>query len=897
MIQNLSRMAWAVVLALLFVPAVASASAQSQFPTALTSTEFEALLPRIGVPDAQRAAAMAEYDRYQRVTSELRSGAIERYFKDQPEGGMAFGMGNDERPADEVRNQVRTYRSLLAQWDTLENALIDSLVALGADGTKLDRARRSLELRRIEQSTSDAFMTRVGSLSDLWSIAERSTKDLDPSQLKQIEDRIGAREAEYVDAVRAIRTAALEQPERLIELRAKAVADHPRPSAEAMQQQMERAQEQGAEMDPDEFSKGFEAHFRAMAGAFQRSREPVQAARTRATRLGASILSDAFQGIPQPRGAAAWLALIRASGMGGMGGMGIDDGGVIRLVESKAANAPLTPEQDQAIAAAFAAWQASVLGALNDQGPMAFLGDDSENIQEVFRKRVEEAHVRTSALKTGVRAAFGLPPEPEPKQIAQDAPDDGAVPGDGGEPVGVTVEVGVAIAAGAGDDGAVVAGGDVVMLDMSGEGLEGLLAGQAMLGQGDVRPTIQPITKQELRELLAVCGSSESVKPVVAQLHADYLEVASVVKDQFDAAPSAQMSFGPRGATSPTKEDIAAKYEAVRTAVGAMQRADADFFTDLAAVIDEACVRQQAQFRERTLTRAGAGGAGSGMVLGMVNGNRAGPFVDPESVIRAAVTNGDVDAAAATTLREHVSTQGHEPILAALKNQFEVTMSKGRELALLEADLFKSAANGEGGGSMTIDDSATQRLQEAGEAMGNASSETADRARQVLDALPALLKEPQRPGFLRAADVVRYPDTFKDPTDMGPMFAKALALEGLDTAAVSAITGQRAEYLLAYAKLRDQLVEVRPKTTMPAFSGADAAGPDDFQARMNASQAAQRQLKQLKTDRDELNRRTMRQLQSALGEERAKAIGDLPAQRKGRGLSIPGLEGVQITVP
>jgi len=41
----------------------------------------------------------------------------------------------------------------------------------------------------------------------------------------------------------------------------------------------------------------------------------------------------------------------------------------------------------------------------------------------------------------------------------------------------------------------------------------------------------------------------------------------------------------------------------------------------------------------------------------------------------------------------------------------------------------------------------------------------------------------------------------------------------------------------------------------------------------------------------------MRQLQSALGEERAKAIGELPLQRKGRGLSIPGLEGVQITVP
>jgi len=897
MIQNLSRMAWAVVLALLLVPAVAPVSAQSQFPTALTSTEFEALLPRVGLPDAQRAAAMAEYDRYQRATSELRSGSIERYLKDQPEGGMAFGMGNDERPADEVRNQVRTYRSLLAQWDTLENALIDSLGALGTDGTKLDRVRRALELRRIEQSTSDAFMMRAGSQADLWAITERSTKDLDPSQLMQIEERIGAREAQYVDAVRAIRTAALEQPERLIELRAKAMTDHPRPSAEAMQQQMEQAQEQGAEIDPNEFSKGFEAHFRAMAGAFQQSREPVQAARTRATRLGATILSDAFQGIPQPRGASAWLTFIRASGTGAFG---IDDGGAIRLVESMAAKAPLTPEQDQAVAAAFATWQASVLGALNDQGPMAFLGDDAENIQEVFRKRAEESKARTTALKTAVRAAFGLSLEPEPVQIVQDAPDGGAAAGDGGEPVGVTVRVGVAIAGGDATDGAVAVGGDAVVLDMSGDGLEGLVAGEdggPMLWQGAGRPTIQPITKQELQELLDLCGSAESVKPVVTQLHADYLEVASSVKEQLDAAPSAQMSFGPNGATPPSKEDIAAKYEALRTGLGAMERADADFFADLAAVVDEGCVRQQAQFRARSLARAGCGGAGSSMAFGMMSGNRSGPFVDPESVIRAAVTDGAIDAAAATALRDHVASQGHEPILAALKNQFEVTMSKGRELALLEADLFKPAANGDAGVAMAIDESASQRMQEAGEAMGNARSEAAARARQVLDALPALLKEPQRPGFLRAADVVRYPETFKDPTDMEPMFSKALALDGLDTAATGAITAQRSEYRAAYAKLRDQLAEVRPKTAMPDFSGADEGGMEDFQARMNASQAAQRQLRQLKTDRDELNRRTMRQLQAALGEERAKAIGDLPAQRKGRGLSIPGLEGVQITVP
>jgi hypothetical protein len=895
MTQNLSRMAWAVVLALLLVPAVAPASAQYQFPTALTSTEFEALLPRVGVPDAQRAAAMAEYDRYQRATSELRSGSIERYLKDQPEGGMAFGMGNDERPADEVRNQVRAYRSLLAQWDTLENALVDSLVALGADGTNLDRVRRALELRRIEQSTSDGFMMRAGSQADLWSIAERSTKDLDPSQLKQIDDRIGAREAEYVDAVRAIRTAALEQPERLIELRAKAMADHPRPSAEAMQQQMEQAQEQGGEVDLSEFYKGFEAHLRAMAGAYQQSREPVQAARTRATRLGATILSDAFQGIPQPRGASAWLAFIRASGMGAYG---IDDGGAVRMVEAMAAKAPLTPEQDQAVAAAFATWQASVLGALNEQGPIAFLGDDADNIQEVFRERAEEAKARTTALKTAVRAAFGLSPEPEPVQIVQDVPDGGAAAGDGGEPVGVAVRVGVAIADGAAL--AEIAAEAADELDMSGDGLEGLIAGEdggPMLWQGAGRPTIQPISKQELQELLELCGSSESVKPVVTQLHADYLEVASSVKDQLDAAPSAQMSFGPNGATPPSKEDIAAKYEAVRTAVGAMERADADFFADLAAVVDEGCVRQQAQFRARSLARAGAGGAGSSMVFGMASGNRAGPFVDPELVIRAAVTDGVIDAAAATTLREHVSTQGHEPMLAALKNQFEVTMSKGRELALLEADLFKPAADGAEGAAMMIDDSFSQRMQEAAEAMGNARSVAASRARQVLDALPALLKEPQRPGFLRAADVVRYPETFKDPTDMEPMFAKALALEGLDTAATTAITTQRAEYRTAYAKLRDQLAEVRPKSAMPDFSVADAGGIEDFQALMNASQAAQRQLKQLKTDRDELNRRTMRQLQSALGDERAKAIGELPTQPKGRALSLPGLGGAQITVP
>jgi hypothetical protein len=889
MTQMLIRAAWALVLALSVLPVGRHAVAQSQFPTALTSSEFEALLPRLGVPDAQRAAAMAEYDRYQRATSELRSGAIERYLKDQPGGGALFAMGDDDRSADEVRNRVRTYRSLLAQLDTLENALVDSLPALGADATTVDRVRRAMELRRIEQSTADGFMMRLGSQADLWAIAERSTKDLDPTQRTLIDDRIAAREAEYVEAVRAIRTAAFNQPELLLELKAKANADHPQPSAEAMRQQMEQAHEQGGELDPF-LSRGFEAHFRAMAAAFQQSREPVQAARLRATRLGAGILRDAFQGIPQPRGASAWLAFVRASGSGSFG---IDDGGAIRLVESMVAKAPLTPEQDQAVAAAFDAWQTAVLAALDGQGPLAFMDAGAEEMQATIRKREEAAKARTAALKIGVRSALGLPPEAE--AVAQDAPDGGER--EQGAPVNVAVRVGVAIADGEVGDGDVAVGGNAVVLDMAGEGLEVGDEGGPMLWQGAGRPAIQPLGKQDLQVILELCGPADSVKPVIEQMHADYLEVAGAVTAQLEAAPSAQMSFGPDGPKPPSKDDIAAKYDAVRTALGAMERADADFFADLAAVVDEACVQHQAQFRARALARAGAGGAGGSMAFGMMGAAQSGPFVDPESVIRAAVTDGAIDAAAASMLRGHVAAQGHDAILAALRNQVEVTLSKGRELALLEADLFQPAADGEAGAAMTIDAEASQRMQQAGEAMSTARSEASARARQVLDALPALLKESQRPGFLRAADVVRYPETFKDPTDMEPMFTKALALDGLDTATSSAITTQRTDYRAAYAALRDQLTEVRPKTAMPEFNGGEAGGLEDFQARMNASQAAQRQLRQLKTDRDELNRRTMRQLQATLGEERAKAIGELPEQRKGRGLSIPGLGGVQFTVP
>ncbi|MBM4111378.1 MAG: hypothetical protein FJ254_08505 [Phycisphaerae bacterium] len=895
--RPLSRAAWSIVLALLFVPSVMPVSAQSQFPKALISTEFEAILPRVGLPDAQRVSAMAEYDRYQRATSELRSGSIERYLKDHPDNLTAFSMDDEPRSAEEVRNQVRAYRGLLAQWDTLENALVDSLAALGADGTKLDRVRRSLELRRIEQTTADNFMIRSGTQADLWEIAGRSSKDLDPSLVKTIEDRIAAREAEYVDAVRAIRTAAIEQPERLADLRAKAVANHPRPSAETLQQQMEEAQKQGAEFDPDEWSHGFDGHLQAIAAAFQQSREPIRAARTRAMRLGASILSEAFQGIPQPHGAVAWLAFVRASGPGAFG---VDDGGAIRFVESIAAKTPLTADQDQAVAAAFAAWQTAVLGALSDQEPMQFLGGDSKNIQDGLRKRTEASQARTATLKTGVRAAFGLPPETE--AIAQDEPD-GATDdagGDGGTPVGVTVAIGLATTDESGDSDGVIVSGGAVALDMSGEHLDGLLLGgdgDAMLGM-DAGRTIQPYSKQELQTLLELCEPVESVKPVVTQLHADYLEVAKAVQEQFDAAPSAQMSFGPQGATAPTKEDITARYEAVRAALGAMERADADLFADLSAVIDEACVRQQAQFRARSLARAGVSGAGSSMAFGMTPSHPSGPFVDPESVIRAARVDGAIDAEAATTLREHVATQGHDPILAALKNQFQVTMSNGRELALLESDLFKPAVAGDAGASMTIDESVGKRMHEASEAMNQARNEASTRARQVLDALPALLKESQRPGFQRAADVVRYPETFRDPTDMEPMFTKALALQGLDTAVTAAITTQRTDYRAAYATMRQQLVEVRPKAVMPSFNGGEPGSIEDYQARVRASQAAQRQLERLKTDRDELNRRTMRQLQSTLGEERAKAIGELPAQRKARGLSLPGLGGgLQITVP
>ncbi len=880
MVNQLIR---AVALAFVALAAIASPAvqAQTQFPKAIGSVEFEALLPRIGLADTAHAAALLEYDHYQKAASDLRTGACERYLKQY--GGVGagdfeldFDAVSEARPLEEVKAQMRAYRALLGQWDTLESTLVDALIPLGASPERCQHVKGVLEARCIEQIAAQPFTFRMGSQSDLWNICSEHVGNLSEAERARVLERIVARDGEYFEAMRAVRSASLATPERLSEARARAMADHPRPD-------MPAPGADGTVPDTTGWVTAFNARIAAISAASRDARKPLSDAWHRVTRTGASIVQSAFEGTPLPAGAKAWRAFMLASGAGNTAG---NDGGAINMVERVVKAGTATPEQLAAVNALFTAWQAQSLEAALTAPAggviVNFDGDDGGALTSP-EKAMEASRSRTAALADGVRAALGLPAEAD-EAIVADAPDGGDRAG--GDAVPSVSVVGITLVDGDGTEPSEVGGGMVVST-VAGSNGEG---GEPFDFSGDAsKARLRPVSAQDLSDLFELCGAADAVRAVAQQMHRDYLAEAVALEEAMKAAPSPGVQFSGRQVVTPTLEGIGQYFDTLREVQSSMQRLDEALFDDLRAIIDEKCIALQAQFRERALLRACTNTRGGG--LAGAGGAAGAEFVDPERIIRAAQTAGAVDAATATSLRGALGEQFHPALLAALRTQFNSTLAKGRRLAEIEVEFTKISDQPEATGQQVTNGIGEEMFSLMKELVASSKS-VAGQSNGAIDSLTQMVPDAQRVRFMRSADALRYPWLFNDLTDMEPMFTKALALSGLDTATQAAVQALESEYRAEYGALREKLTTLRDEAVMPDWSemghGGDAG---DFQTRYKDAQSAARRLSQLKSDREELNRRTMRQLQAALGEARASEIGDLPTPKARRGMQLPqGLE-------
>ena len=130
----------------------------------------------------------------------------------------------------------------------------------------------------------------------------------------------------------------------------------------------------------------------------------------------------------------------------------------------------------------------------------------------------------------------------------------------------------------------------------------------------------------------------------------------------------------------------------------------------------------------------------------------------------------------------------------------------------------------------------------------------------------------------------KHPTVARDSTSADPQIARAMSMVESDDALLQAVIAVASEYQQAYDAIFARLVEadVARQSAVADLAAANAKSPPDKatvdSARTRRS-AATRELTRLRTERSELNARTVRSLRAALGAERGREIADLPPRR------------------
>ena len=130
----------------------------------------------------------------------------------------------------------------------------------------------------------------------------------------------------------------------------------------------------------------------------------------------------------------------------------------------------------------------------------------------------------------------------------------------------------------------------------------------------------------------------------------------------------------------------------------------------------------------------------------------------------------------------------------------------------------------------------------------------------------------------------KHPTVARDSTSADPQIARAMSMIETDDALLQAVIAVAGDYQSAYDTNFTGLVEadaarqaaVADLTAASAKSPADQAAVDAARARRSA---ATRELTRLRTERSELNARTVRALRAALGPALGQEIADLPPRR------------------
>lgn len=236
---------------------------------------------------------------------------------------------------------------------------------------------------------------------------------------------------------------------------------------------------------------------------------------------------------------------------------------------------------------------------------------------------------------------------------------------------------------------------------------------------------------------------------------------------------------------------------------------------------------------------------------------------------------------------------GYEQALAALlaqRREAAVEIERAQQLsAAIALRQFTSGQDGDAAPDEALVAALERARTRADEAMslGQAVGARLEQWQTAQsDALLAALTPSGRSRVAAALTRARHPTVARDSSSADPQIARAMSMVESDDALLQAVISVAGEYQSAYDAIFARLVEAdaaRQAAVADLTAASTKSPPDEVavEAARARRSAATREVTRLRTERSELNARTLRALRAALGSTLGQEIADLPPRRPG----------------
>lgn len=374
----------------------------------------------------------------------------------------------------------------------------------------------------------------------------------------------------------------------------------------------------------------------------------------------------------------------------------------------------------------------------------------------------------------------------------------------------------------------------------------------------------RPIGKADLRRYATVLGFDETDKTILDALHDEHVRHYEVIRDgdlrQLSEAQANLWTANEDGSIDPPSTDQFEAIDALRGRVrAAVEAADTAFFDEVETVLldtDESpAMKRVRRMRERELY-------GRSVQTGSPGGNDGAAAIDLTSLVVRTPVDAAVREQLTLALADYFE-QSHE----LFERRFKASIDLAGAVQRWSAEIQREQADG------NYDPAAMQKhaarwIEGPQARLKQVNDEIKDLNEATLVALRATVSTDAGLALRQTYRHAAFPSVYADPTAVERHLAAARGLRDLDGSLRGRLDDLAAEYLPAYEKHCERLIELHRDVQMPWMS-TEQVDWSEFQRRQD-------EIAQINFDRNELNSHAILQLQALLTSEQIKQIGGLP---------------------